>query len=279
LSPALIFGWGPIPRLGVAGGGAAVLIYYVLAALTLIGYLRSRSSPLKLRIVPLNARQSGDILGVGLLSAIGTVQANLTVTCVTGIVGGFGASAIDGFGIASRLDYLLIPLLFGFGTAVVTMVGVNVGADQMMRARRIAWLGAAVAFGLTESIGILAAVFPRAWLGLFSDDPASLALGSLYLQTVGPAYGAIGIGMTLYFASQGAKRVVWPVLAGTARMIVAALIGWLAVARFGASLSTLFQIVALSAILFGAITAAAMLGGAWDRRSAGLPLARPDLAE
>jgi putative MATE family efflux protein len=279
LSPALIFGWGPIPRLGVAGGGAAVLIYYVLAALTLIGYLRSPNSPLLLRIVPLNARLSGDILGVGLLSAIGTVQANLTVTCVTGIVGGFGASAIAGFGIASRLDYLLIPLLFGLGTAVVTMVGVNVGADQMMRARRIAWLGAAVAFGFTESIGILAAVFPRAWLGLFSDDPAALALGSRYLQTVGPAYGAIGIGMTLYFASQGAKRVVWPVLAGTARMVVAALIGWLAVARFGASLSTLFQIVAVSAILFGAITAAAMLGGAWDRRSASLPLARPDPAE
>jgi Na+-driven multidrug efflux pump len=126
---------------------------------------------------------------------------------------------------------------------------------------------------------ILAAVFPRAWLGLFSDDPGALALGSLYLQTVGPAYGAIGIGMTLYFASQGAKRVVWPVLAGTARMIVAALIGWLAVARYGASLSTLFQFVALSAILFGAITAAAMLGGAWERRSAGLPLARPDPAE
>jgi Na+-driven multidrug efflux pump len=279
LSPALIFGWGPFPRLGVAGGGAAVFIYYVLAALMLIGYLRSPASPLKLRIVPLSGRLSGDILGVGLLSAIGTVQVNLTVTCITGAVGGFGANAIAGYGIASRLDYLQIPLLFGLGTAVVTMVGVNVGAGQMMRARRIAWLGAAVAFGFTELIGLFAAVFPRAWLGLFSDDPDALALGALYLQTVAPAYGAIGLGMTLYFASQGAKRVVWPVLASTARMVVAAFGGWFAVAWFGASLSTLFQIVALSAILYGAITAAAMLGGAWDRRPASLPLAQTDPAE
>jgi MatE protein len=130
LSPALIFGWGPLPRLGVAGGGAAAVIYYALAAVMLIGYLRSPRSPLKLTVVPLDGRLFRDILRVGLLSAIGTIQANLTVTCITAAVGRFGAEAIAGYGIASRLDYLQIPLLFGLGTAVVTMVGINVGADQ-----------------------------------------------------------------------------------------------------------------------------------------------------
>lgn len=262
---------------GVAGGGAAVVIYYVLAALMLIGYLRSPRSPLKLKVVSLDGRLFGDILRVGLLSAIGTIQVNLTVACVTGAVGRFGADAIAGYGIASRLDYLQIPLLFGFGTAVVTMVGVNVGADQMVRAGRIAWIGAAVAFGVTELIGLLAAIFPQAWLGLFSDQPRVLTLGTLYLRTVAPAYGTIGLGMMLYFASQGAKRVLWPVLAGTVRMTVAAFIGWLAVAWLGAGLSTLFQIVALGAILFGVITSGAMLGGAWGRRSTSLPLAQTDL--
>src|SRR5918999_6533860 len=100
-------------------------------------------------------------------------------------------------------------------------------------ARRIAWTGAAIAVGFTGSLGLLVAIFPQAWLGLFSDEPAVLAVGTLYLQTVGPAYGAIGLGMMLYFASQGAKRVLWPVLAGTARMVVAALLGWLAVAQLG----------------------------------------------
>ena len=113
LSPALIFGWGPFPRLGVAGGGVAVVIYYVFAALALISYLRSSCSALKLRIVPLQGRLFKDILGVGLLSAIGTVQVNLTVTLVTAAVGRFGAAAIAGYGIASRLDYIQIPLLFG----------------------------------------------------------------------------------------------------------------------------------------------------------------------
>jgi putative MATE family efflux protein len=266
LSPALIFGWGPLPRLGIAGAGTAVAIYYVLAALALIGYMRSPLSPLKLSIVRLDRRLFKEVLGVGLLSAIGTVQVNLTVACITGVVGLFGSDAIAGYGIASRLDYLQIPLLFGLGTAVVTMVGVNVGADQMARAHRIAWIGAAIATGFTELLGLFVAIYPRVWLALFSDEPAVLAVGTLYLRTVAPVYGAIGLGMMLYFASQGAKRVLWPVLAGTVRMLVAALVGWYVVAGLGGDLAALFRTVAAAAILFGSITAAAMLAGSWGRR-------------
>lgn len=279
LSPALIFGWGPFPQLGVAGGGIAVVIYYVFAVLMLMLYLRSPCSLLKLRIVPLRLCLFKDILGVGLLSAIGTVQVNLTVAFVTAAVGRFGADAIAGYGIASRLDYMLIPLIFGLGTAIVTMVGINIGAKQMARARRIAWIGAALAFGVTELIGLAAAIFPHAWVGLFSDEPQVLALGALYLRNVAPAYGAIGLGLALYFANQGAKRVLLPVLAGTVRMFIAAFIGWSVVIWFGAGLSTLFQIVALAAAAYGLLTAAAMLGGTWSQRPANQTLAQVGNAE
>ena len=263
LSPALIFGWGPLPALGIAGAGTAVVIYYVAAAIALIGYMRSSRSSLRLLAARLDRRLLNDILGVGGPSAIGTLQMNLTVACVTGAVGLFGSDAIAGYGIASRLDYLQIPLLFGLGTAVVTMVGTNVGAKQMARARRIAWVGAAIGAGVTEMIGAWAALFPHGWLGLFTDDRSVLATGTLYLHTVAPVYGVIGLGMMLYFASQGAKRVLWPVLAGTMRMILAALGGWIAVAAFGGSLGALFLIVAISAVVFGSVAAAAMLGGVW----------------
>ncbi|MGY5802440.1 MATE family efflux transporter [Rhizobium sp. LEGMi12c] len=259
LSPALIFGWGAFPKLGVAGGGAAVLVYYIVAALVLSLYLRSSGSPLKLRIVPLQGRLFADILGVGLPSAVGTVQVNLTVTFVTAAVGHFGADAIAGFGIASRLDYIQIPIIFGLGTAIVTMVGVNIGANQMERARRIAWVGAAIAFGVTQIIGIVAALFPTIWMRLFTTDPHVQEMGILYLRTVAPAYGAVGLGLALYFASQGAKSVRLPVLAGTVRMIVAAFVGWASVIWLGASLYLLFQIVAVAAIAYGLLTAIAVL--------------------
>ncbi|MBX9447601.1 MATE family efflux transporter [Dickeya chrysanthemi] len=259
LSPALIMGWGPIPSFGVAGAGIAILFYYLFATLLLIRHMRSANSVIRLSIAPLSSRLFKDVLGVGFLSAIGTVQINLTVTVVTAVVGLFGPDAIAGYGIASRLDYLQIPLLFGLGTAIMTMVGVNIGAGKTQRAQRIAWVGAAVAFTFTELIGLVVAVYPRLWLSLFSDDYAILAAGTRYLQNVAPFYGAIGIAMALYFAGQGAKRVLWPVLAGTVRMVIAAVAGWLAVTQFEADLASLFNIVALSAFAYGAITVVASL--------------------
>lgn len=214
-------------------------------------YLRSSSSPLKFKIVPLQGRLFKDILGVGMPSAVGTIQVNLTVTFVTAAVGHFGADAIAGFGIASRLDYLQIPIIFGLGTAIVTMVGINIGAGQIERARRVAWVGAGIAFGITQTIGIIATLFPVIWMRLFTADPDVQRLGSQYLQIVAPAYGAAGLGLALYFASQGLKRVLLPVLAGTVRMILAAFVGWASVIWFQASLNSLFQIVAVAAIAYG----------------------------
>jgi len=162
LSPALIFGIGPLPQLGIAGAGAAVVIYYALATVVLMAYMRSTRSPVRLVRTRLEWRLFKDILSVGGISAIGTVQANLTVAIVTAMAGAFGTDALAGFGLASRLDYLLIPLLFGLGTATVTMVGANVGAGDFDRARRIAWTAALLAAGVTEAIGLLAAMFPHA---------------------------------------------------------------------------------------------------------------------
>ena len=259
LSPPLIFGWGPFPKLGVAGGGAAVFVYYLVAAVTLILYLMSSTSPLKVAVAPLELRLFREILSVGLPSAIGTVQVNLTVTFVTAAVGYFGAGAIAGFGIASRLDYLQIPIIFGLGTAIVTMVGINMGANQIERARRVALVGAGLAFGITQFIGVAATLFPNLWMGLFTMDPTVVEFGSLYLRTAAPAYGAIGLGLALYFASQGTKRVLFPVLAGTVRMVIAAFLGWSSVVWFGASIDTLFQIVAASGLAYGVLSAVAVL--------------------
>jgi Na+-driven multidrug efflux pump len=210
---------------------------------------------LTLRWAPLEARLFKQILGVGLLSAIGTFQLNATVVMVTGIVGLFGADALAGFGTASRLDYVLVPPLFGLGTAVVTLVGTAIGAGNQTRARQVAWTGALLAFVVTETIGILVAVMPNLWLGIFSRDPAVLATGALYLRAIGPAYGAMGLGMLLYFAGQGNGRVAAPFLGGTVRLFFVIGAGWLTVVHFGAGLPTLFTIVAAGAVLSAAITA------------------------
>ena len=267
LSPLLIFGWGPVPRLGVAGAGLAVVAYYLVGTLVLMLYLRSSRSSLKLSFDPqlIKARLLGDILRVGALSAFGTVQSNLTVVLVTGAVGLFGVDAIAGYGIASRLDYILVPLTFAMGSAALTMVGANLGVGQVARAERIAWISGLIAAGVTQTIGLAAALFPHGWLSLFTSDASVIATGTHYLHIVAPCYGVFGLGMLLYFAGQGAGHVLWPFFGGTARLVIAAMIGWVAVKVFGAGLSTLFAIVAASSLAFGGITAAALVLKGWSR--------------
>jgi putative MATE family efflux protein len=270
LSPALIFGWGPFPQLGVTGAGIAVVVYYVVSTIVLIVYLRSGRTSLRLPFDPrlIEWRLLGDILRVGGLSAVGTIQSNLTVVLVTGAVGLFGTNAIAGYGIASRLDYIQIPLLFALGSAALTMVGVNIGAGQIKRAERIAWVAALFAGGVTGGLGLAVAIFPQAWLTLFSDNPEVLAAGSLYFRTVAPFYGVSGFGMLLYFAGQGAGRVMWPVLGGTVRLLIAAGLGWIVVVSVGGGLRELFIAGAVGAIVSGAIVASALWFRGWGPNSA-----------
>ncbi len=162
-----------------------------------------------------------------------------------------------------RLEYLQIPLVFGFGSALVTMVGTNFGAGLDARARRVAWTGAAMAAGVTESIGLVAALFPHGWLALFSAEPEVLSTGATYLRIVGPTYGFFGLGLALYFASQGAGRLLWPLVAGLSRLVVAAGGGWIALRVLGGGLASIFAVMALALALFGTVVTVALHQGAW----------------
>lgn len=264
LSPLLIFGWGPIPALGIAGGAIALLIFYACGIVALASYLWSRHSLLRPAVKNVVYRWPlfRDILRVGAVGAISTVATNLVIAIATAQASGFGVAAIAGYGTASRLEYLLVPLVFGLGAPLIAMVGSCIGAGLRERALRATWIGAAMAFGLTEAIGLWAAFFPHAWLGLFASDPAMLAAGSTYLRTVGPVYGFFGLGLILFFASQGAGRLLWPMLGNVMRLLVAAIGGWLALDA-GAGLQGVFIAQATALVVYGVFNASAIAGGVW----------------
>ena len=108
--------------------------------------------------------------------------------------------------------------------------------------------------------------WPTAWLGLFSNDPGMLASGAQYLRVVAPAYGFFGLGLSLYFASQGAGRLAWPLFAGLLRFVIAVGGGWVAL-RLTGSLGWLFAALALALVTYGLTLSAAVASGAWFRRA------------
>jgi len=265
LSPLLIFGYGPIPAMGIEGGGAAMLLTTAITATILAWYILAGRSVVRFRLAPLKRPMLADILHVGAVGSISTLQTSLTILLTTALVGAAaGPAGVAGYGTGGRLEYLLIPLAFGFGGPLVALVGTNIGAGQPERALRIALTGGALAFTLTELIGLTAALFPTAWLGLFGNDPQMLATGTAYLRTVGPVYGFFGLGLSLYFASQGAGRLLWPLLAGLIRMLIAVGGGALALHATG-SLQALFDCLAAALLVYGATLAYAVHAGVWFR--------------
>jgi Na+-driven multidrug efflux pump len=102
-------------------------------------------------------------------------------------------------------------------------------------------------------------------MSLFGSDATMNAIGVHYLRVVGPFYGFFGMGLALYFASQGAGRLGWPLLAALLRMTIATGGGWLAVQSFG--LTGLFLALGLALAVFGLVTAIAIASGVWFARA------------
>jgi Na+-driven multidrug efflux pump len=139
------------------------------------------------------------------------------------------------------------------------MVGVNMGAGQNARARRIGWTAGIVGLLLTGTIGLAVALYPPAWLRLFSHDSDVVRDGTTYLHIVAPAYCALGFGFVVSFAAQGTGRALWPLAAAVVRILIAAGGGWIAVAYFGAGMAGLAAMVTASLVGYVAICSVVML--------------------
>ena len=115
-----------------------------IRATALAGYLLAgkAATTVTLGVPRFEVRLAWEILKVALPGSVNTILTNANVMIVTSLVGSFGTLALAGYGAGARLEYLQIPLIFGMGTALVAMVGMNAGAGQHARARRVALTGA-----------------------------------------------------------------------------------------------------------------------------------------
>jgi putative MATE family efflux protein len=261
ISPLLIFGWGPFPALGPAGAGWGLILPFGVGSLVLLAYLRSSRSlvTLAFRGVSLQWRLFAEILKVGIPGLINVSITNLSVVLLTGVAGHLGREAAIGYAMGARLEYILIPLAFGFGTTIVAMVGTNWGAKQYHRAREIAWTGAATVAGACATIGLIVALFPAFWMGLFTSDAEVIRVGATYLRIVGPIYGFYGLGMALYFATQGFGSVMLTVTANAVRLLANAACALIAIFWLDLGAIGFFGAVAIGFFAYAALTVAAML--------------------
>lgn len=245
-----------VPSLGIAGAGIATIIAFGAATAVLACFLASGRMAVTLRPCPLETRLFAEILRVGVPLSLQPVLNNLSLAALTGYAGALGGAALAGVGAAVRLEYVMYPVVFGLGAAVVAMVGTNIGAGKKERANRIAWTAAAMAVGATALIGLAALVWPRAWAALFTTAPDVVDAAALYLVIVAVGYPFIGMN-TLTQAFQAMGRTLWPLIAVVVRTVVIVGGGWVVIAATDSGVAGLATVTAASLIVAGAIIAIA----------------------
>jgi Na+-driven multidrug efflux pump len=255
-----------VPRFGMRGVAAGQLTAFSLGAAFLLWYLASGRSRLRLKFSAFRFQRGIfiDILKVGAIACLSPLQSVLTILIFTKILAGFGTETLAGYGMGSRLEFLLTPIAFAIGVASVPMVGMAIGAGLVTRARQVAWTAAAMA-GLTVGlVGLVVAVKPALWVSLFTTDPGVTAAANSYFAWAGPTFGFFGVGASLYFASQGAAKVGGPVLAYTARLAMVAIGGW-CLATIDAPAWTLFALVGAGMVVLGLGTALSVRLTRWGK--------------
>jgi Na+-driven multidrug efflux pump len=260
--PPLAWAFAEPLGMGLAGIGAAFALVFWLAAIGMGAVVLRGGGGFapRLRVAPSRA-MFGRILSVGLVACGLATIANLTTILVTAQLASRGPAVVAAYGVSARLEFLMIPLAFGIGSALTALVGRAAGAGEWAAARRLAWTGGAMALVLAGGAGLLVALFPMAFARAFAADAEVAAIAATALTIIGPAYAGFGLGMALYFASQSAGRMRWPVAAALARFALAVGGGALLGGWFG--LEGHFLAVALGLTAFGLLTALGVRRAVW----------------
>ena len=267
LSGGFILGWFGFPKLGIDGAAISVIASSAFMALAMLIKISSPSSLVRLRLSRISFEKElfKDIFSVALPASLSPIFTVGTVLILTGLIGQFGSFALAGYGIGSRVEFLMIPLVFGIGTAMTTMVGTNIGAKNVERAEKIGMIGSTVAGLLSAVVGVTLAVTPDLWINFFTSDEPTYLVTKQYIQILGLFYIFQGFGLSLYFASQGANAMKWPIIATVIRFVVTATGSVLAVYWFSSGLAGIFYSSAIGMTVFGIMIVVSVKMGAWRK--------------
>jgi putative MATE family efflux protein len=261
---ALAFGFGPLPRLGIAGVAWGQVIAFALSALAMFALLNWPQARVPLKLSPrlFAAAHSAAMLRTGALASLSPIQSVATVLALTALVARFGPDALAGYGVGTRLEFLLIPVAFSIGVGSVPMVGAAIGAGNIERARRVAWTGSALAFGVLAVFAAFVMTAPDLWGRIFVTDAAVLDVTRAYLRIASLGFPFFGLALCLYFAAQGAGKVAGPIAAQTLRLAII-IAGAAAIVTWSAPLWTVFALSAFAMAAQGIGTLAAVRRARW----------------
>src|SRR6056297_1316043 len=210
LDPFIIFGIGFFPALGVEGAAYATIFSRAIAGIVGIYLLFTGRKGLTLKSKYLKPDFSvlKKIIVIGFPSAAEQSIVALGMTLLMSIVSQFGTMVVAAYGIGSRILSVVMLPSRGLATATTTMVGQNLGADNIKRAESSAWKSTGIIFVTLTVLAIISNLFPRAIIGVFNSNPEVIEIGVSFLRVVGFSFGFLGVRFVIGGSFRGAGNTV-----------------------------------------------------------------------
>ncbi len=212
LDPVLIFGWGPIPAMGIEGAaiattiGRSVGVVIQLWSLFKVGkHIRVTSDQLALELESMFHIVKTSLGGIGQM-----IVAMTSWIFVMRILSGVGSEAVAGATIAIRTMMFTMMPAWGFSNAAATLVGQNLGANNPDRAESSVWKIGSYNMGYLVVISVVYFVAGKEIIGLFTKDAQVIAIGGEWLRIISFSYFVYGWWMVAVQAFNGAGDTTTP---------------------------------------------------------------------
>ena len=262
LDPIFIFGFGPVPAFGLNGAAIAALLArstIFIGALLLLRYRLDMVSFKKPEAAELR-RSWKDVLHVGVPAAGTNVIVPVGAAIVTAMIARYGPDAVAGFGVASRIESMMLVVFYALSAIIGPFVGQNLSAgrsDRILRALRLCTI---FCIGSGLLIAAILALMSGFLPGLFSSSPEVISVAALYLLIAPISYGAYGMVMVMNASFNGLGHPMPAVWISLGRIVVL----YLPLAGIG-------MLVLEATGIFAAYAAANILSGilayAWAKRT------------
>ncbi|WP_163712801.1 MATE family efflux transporter [Mangrovibacterium lignilyticum] len=212
LDPLLIFGWGPIPALGIKGAAIATTTGRGIAVLYQFYLLFKGNGRIHLDIRNLSVRLK--VMVKLLRLSIGGIFQYLIATSswiiLVRMISVFGADVLAGYTIAIRIIIFALLPSWGLSNAAATLVGQNLGADKPDRAERSVWITGSVNVVMMSAICVIILLIPERLVLLFIQDPGVVQSGVTTLQWMGTGFIFYALGMVVVQGFNGSGDTLTP---------------------------------------------------------------------
>ncbi len=226
LNPWFMYGWTGLPAMGVAGIALATVVIQVASSWYM--FLQVKRTPLGKDLALSHFRPKWNVLR-SIAAQAGPAALNMMTVAIgifviTKFVGQFGKESVAGYGIATRIEQVVLMPTIGLNYAVLALVGQNFGAGKLGRVRQ-AWL-TAIGYGAGMMVlgGLLVWLFRHHSMTWFTTDPTVVKHGGDYLGIAAITLCAYPILFGTVFMLQGLKKPVFGLWMGLYRQIVAPLL-------------------------------------------------------